>query len=33
MAPFSEVGYSSGFDSSQGDLIGRFSYLRLSKGF
>lgn len=32
-APFSEIGYSSGFDSSQGDLIGRFSYLRLSKGF
>jgi iron complex outermembrane receptor protein len=32
-APFSAVGFSTGFDSSQGDLIGRFSYLRLSKGF
>lgn len=33
LAPFSDVGFSMGFDSSQGDLIGRFSYLRLSKGF
>jgi len=33
VAPFSEMGYAMGFDSSQGDLIGRFSYLRLSKGF
>lgn len=33
LAPFSAVGFSTGFDSSQGDLIGRFSYLRLSKGF
>jgi len=33
LAPFSDIGFSSGFDSSQGDLIGRFSYLRLSKGF
>jgi outer membrane receptor protein involved in Fe transport len=33
LAPFSEIGFSLGFDSSQGDLIGRFSYLRLSKGF
>ncbi|GFE84590.1 TonB system transporter [Steroidobacter agaridevorans] len=33
LAPFSEIGFSTGFDSSQGDLIGRFSYLRLSKGF
>jgi outer membrane receptor protein involved in Fe transport len=32
-APFSDIGFSLGFDSSQGDLIGRFSYLRLSKGF
>ncbi|MFC4314929.1 TonB-dependent receptor domain-containing protein [Steroidobacter flavus] len=32
-APFADIGYSLGFDSSQGDLIGRFSYLRLSKGF
>jgi iron complex outermembrane receptor protein len=32
-ASFADIGYSSGFDSSQGDLIGRFSYLRLSKGF
>jgi len=33
LAPFSDIGFSTGFDSSQGDLIGRFSYLRLSKGF
>jgi outer membrane receptor protein involved in Fe transport len=33
LAPFSDIGFSLGFDSSQGDLIGRFSYLRLSKGF
>jgi outer membrane receptor protein involved in Fe transport len=33
LAPFSDIGFSWGFDSSQGDLIGRFSYLRLSKGF
>lgn len=32
-APFSDIGLSLGFDSSQGDLVGRFSYLRLSKGF
>jgi iron complex outermembrane receptor protein len=32
-APFADIGYSLGFDTSQGDLIGRFSYLRLSKGF
>ncbi|WP_129642735.1 TonB-dependent receptor [Peristeroidobacter agariperforans] len=33
LAPFSDIGFALGFDSSQGDLIGRFSYLRLSKGF
>lgn len=33
LAPFSDIGFSLGFDSSQGDLTGRFSYLRLSKGF
>ncbi len=32
-APFADIGFSLGFDSSQGDLVGRFSYLRLSKGF
>jgi iron complex outermembrane receptor protein len=30
---FAEIGYAIGFDSSQGDLIGRFGYLKLSKGF
>lgn len=30
---FAEIGYAIGFDSSQGDLAGRFSYLKLSKGF
>lgn len=33
MAPFADIGFSMGFDLSQGDLIGRFSYVRLSKGF
>jgi iron complex outermembrane receptor protein len=31
--PFAEIGYAIGFDSSQGDLAGRFSYVKLSKGF
>lgn len=31
--PFAEIGYAIGFDSSQGDLAGRFGYLKLSKGF
>lgn len=31
--PFAEIGYAIGFDSSQGDLVGRFGYLKLSKGF
>ena len=30
---FAEIGYAIGFDSSQGDLAGRFGYLKLSKGF
>ena len=33
MPPFAAVGFSTGFDNSQGDLIGRVGYLRLSKGF
>jgi iron complex outermembrane receptor protein len=31
--PFSDIGFAIGFDSSQGDLIGRFGYIKLSKGF
>jgi outer membrane receptor protein involved in Fe transport len=31
--PFAEIGFGIGFDSSQGDLAGRFGYLKLSKGF
>jgi len=31
--PFAEIGYQNGFDTSQGDLAGRFGYLKLSKGF
>jgi len=30
---FAEIGFDNGFDSSQGDLAGRFGYLKLSKGF
>lgn len=30
---FSQVGFAIGFDSSQGDLVGRFGYIKLSKGF
>lgn len=33
LPPFSEIGFSGGYDSSQGDLVGRFGYLRLTKGF
>lgn len=33
LPPFSEIGFAIGFDSSQGDLIGRLGYIRLSKGF
>ncbi|MBM0108668.1 TonB-dependent receptor [Steroidobacter sp. S1-65] len=33
LPPFAEIGFSSGYDSSQGELIGRFGYLRLTKGF
>lgn len=33
LPPFAEIGFAIGFDSSQGELIGRFGYLRLSKGF
>ncbi|WP_116808681.1 TonB-dependent receptor [Steroidobacter cummioxidans] len=33
LPPFSEIGFAAGFDTTQGDLVGRFSYLRLSKGF
>lgn len=31
--PFAEVGWFSGYDSSQGDLKQRFAYLKLSKKF
>jgi iron complex outermembrane receptor protein len=31
--PFAEIGYAIGFDTSQGDLAGRFGYVKLSKGF
>ena len=31
--PFADIGFNIGFDSSQGDLAGRFGYLKLSKGF
>jgi iron complex outermembrane recepter protein len=31
--PFAQVGGQIGFDPTQGDLRGRFGYLRLSKGF
>lgn len=30
---FSEIGVGIGYDPSQGDLAGRFGYLKLSKGF
>jgi iron complex outermembrane receptor protein len=30
---FAEIGYGIGFDTSQGDLAGRFGYVKLSKGF
>lgn len=33
LPPFADIGFAIGFDSSQGELIGRFGYLRLSKGF
>lgn len=33
MSPFAEVGIDSGYDVSQGDLKGRFVYLRLAKRF
>lgn len=33
LPPFADVGFAIGFDSSQGDLIGRFGYIKLSKGF
>lgn len=33
MPPFADVGFVIGFDSSQGDLIGRVGYIRVSKGF
>lgn len=33
LPPFSEIGFTGGYDSSQGDLVGRFGYLRLTKGF
>ncbi len=33
LPPFADVGFDSGYDSSQGDLIGRFGYLRFTKGF
>lgn len=31
--PFADIGFQIGFDTSQGDLAGRFGYLKLSKGF
>src|SRR5690606_26673049 len=31
--PFADVGYSAGYDVSQGDLVGRLGYVRLTKGF
>jgi iron complex outermembrane receptor protein len=33
LPPFADVGFAIGFDSSQGDLVGRLGYLRLTKGF
>lgn len=33
LPPFADVGFAIGFDSSQGDLVGRFGYIKLSKGF
>jgi iron complex outermembrane receptor protein len=33
LPPFAEVGFAIGFDSSQGDLIGRVGYIKVSKGF
>lgn len=33
LPPFAEIGFTGGYDSSQGELIGRFGYLRLTKGF
>jgi iron complex outermembrane recepter protein len=32
-APFAEVGFDQGYDTSQGDLKGRFGYIRLTKAF
>ncbi|MET0535075.1 MAG: TonB-dependent receptor [Steroidobacter sp.] len=31
--PFADIGFAVGFDTSQGDLAGRFGYMKLSKGF
>jgi hypothetical protein len=31
--PFAEVGWLSGYDTSQGDLRQRFTYLKLAKKF
>lgn len=33
LPPFSDVGFVIGYDSSQGDLIGRTGYIQVSKGF
>jgi iron complex outermembrane recepter protein len=33
MPPFADIGFGIGFDSSQGDLVGRLGYIRVSKGF
>jgi iron complex outermembrane receptor protein len=33
LPPFADIGFGIGFDSSQGDLVGRLGYIRLSKGF
>jgi iron complex outermembrane recepter protein len=30
---FADIGFAIGFDSSQGDLAGRFGYVKLTKGF
>jgi iron complex outermembrane recepter protein len=32
-AAFAEVGIDQGYDTSQGDLKGRFGYVRLTKAF
>jgi hypothetical protein len=31
--PFAQIGYSFGHDTPQGDLRGRFGYLRISEEF